>query len=73
MGLAERWGMFATERINQGPTKNKGINYHPVYGIPLPLLLPLSPKKHAKIWPSHLSPFYADVYVVVDLVICASE
>lgn len=41
-GLAERWGILIIERINQGPTMNKGINYHPVYGIPLPLLpLPL--------------------------------
>lgn len=39
MGLAERWGILTTERINQGPTENKGINYHPVYGILLPLLL----------------------------------
>lgn len=58
MELAERQGMLTTVRINPGPTINEGNNYHPLYGIPLPLLLP-----PLKMWPSHLSPFSA-VYVV---------
>lgn len=40
MGLAERWRIFTVERINQGSTMKKGINYHPVYGIHLPFLPP---------------------------------
>lgn len=37
---AEISGILTTESINQDPTMNKSLNYHPSYGMSVPLLLP---------------------------------